>query len=357
MDKWATKKINKIRRSFLWAGEEEAHGGKCLVNWQQVTAPKQFGGLGIKDVTCFGRALRIRWLWHEWDEQARPWLGTVIPCDSVDRSLFASCTTVTAKNGATASFWSSRWLQGEVPKEMAPAVFPLAWRKTISVREALVDERWMVGLQHITTATQLEQFVLLWNRIQSVVLTEGREEIRWNLNNNGIYSAKSAYEPQFIAQVPRPALAACWQLKVEHKVKFYMWLFVQNRNWTSDRLAARGWPHSSECCFCDQVMESAFHILLQCTFAKELWHLVSGEHPRLAVAALSTSSVSTWWKQSRAATSKEIRVKEACFAAYVAWHIWNERNMHTFQNRSLPPSGVLQLVRDDVALLGEVFWK
>jgi hypothetical protein len=31
------------------------------------------GGLGIKDLDKFGRALRLRWLWHSWDAQERPW--------------------------------------------------------------------------------------------------------------------------------------------------------------------------------------------------------------------------------------------------------------------------------------------
>jgi hypothetical protein len=58
---WAIKKIDNIIRSLLWKGHEEAKGGHCLVNWKTICTPKKFGGLGIKDLALFGRALWLRW--------------------------------------------------------------------------------------------------------------------------------------------------------------------------------------------------------------------------------------------------------------------------------------------------------
>jgi hypothetical protein len=85
---WARKKIDRIRRSFLWKGDENANGGHCLVNWPTVARPKEWGGLGIPDLDKFGRALRLRWLWLEWTDSSRPWSGTDVPCNREDRLLF-----------------------------------------------------------------------------------------------------------------------------------------------------------------------------------------------------------------------------------------------------------------------------
>mgnify|MGYP005829042211 CR=1 FL=1 len=102
---WDIKKIDKIRRSFLWMAEEQASGGKCTVNWKKTCSPKEYGGIGIKNLEFFGRALRLRWLWLRWDDLDRPWKGSPIPCDDTDLALFKACTHITLGDGGKTQFW------------------------------------------------------------------------------------------------------------------------------------------------------------------------------------------------------------------------------------------------------------
>lgn len=60
--------------------------------------PKDLGGLGITDLDKFGRALRLRWLWYEWTETSRPWVGFGTPCDAMNRILFNASTVITIGN-------------------------------------------------------------------------------------------------------------------------------------------------------------------------------------------------------------------------------------------------------------------
>ena len=85
LKKWAIRKIDSIRRSFLWKGAASANGGHCLVRRPKATRPKILGGLGILDLERFSRALRMRWFWQDWASPDRPSAGTAAPCDS---SLF-----------------------------------------------------------------------------------------------------------------------------------------------------------------------------------------------------------------------------------------------------------------------------
>lgn len=52
-------------------------------------AAEKLGGLGVIDLELFSRSLRLRWLWYEWCDQERPWVGTDVPCDEIDRQLFS----------------------------------------------------------------------------------------------------------------------------------------------------------------------------------------------------------------------------------------------------------------------------
>jgi hypothetical protein len=58
---WARKDIDRYR-CFLGRGDDpdNVKGGHCLVKWKSCTRPKRLGGLGIKDLDKYGRALRLQ---------------------------------------------------------------------------------------------------------------------------------------------------------------------------------------------------------------------------------------------------------------------------------------------------------
>ena len=141
------EEIDSRRRRFLWAGLERISGGKCKLNWRRCNRPTKLGGLGILDLRKFARALRIRWLWHYWKSDNKPWVGTEIPCDEIDRQLFNASTTITFGDGSKAHFWQSVWLEGQAPKDLAPNLFASSKKKCLSVRAAIQDNSWVRNIR------------------------------------------------------------------------------------------------------------------------------------------------------------------------------------------------------------------
>ena len=192
--KWMIKKIDRIRKGFLWNGTSEAQGGQCLVAWEKLKRPKPCGGLGVLDLEKFSRALRLRWMWYQWVDSDRPWVGTDVPCNELDKQLFRCNTVVTIGDGRKALFWDSPWLDGHAPRDVAPNLYKLAWRKKLTVREEVENQTWTRGLWRMTTATEMAEFVLMWEQVQAVQFSVVQDEIRWKWTANGHYSSKSAYD-------------------------------------------------------------------------------------------------------------------------------------------------------------------
>jgi hypothetical protein len=349
--KWMTKKIDRIRRNFLWCGEENASGAKCMVNWRQVCSPKHLGGLGIKDLSSFSRALRLRWLWFDWHNDDRPWHGLPLPVSSDDMLLFHACTILKLGNGAKALFWKDPWHQGIALQHSFPGLFKLAWRKNLTVKDGLTNGTWMKGLQRINSPELIDLFVSLWNSLQLITLSPDEDTISWTQASDNYYTASSAYSACFFGRIPQPLLAAAWDVKIEGKIKFFLWLLLQNRLWTADRLQKRGWPHQDRCSLCDQTLESAYHLFLGCSFAKEVWHGLCASHAAVANIGSRSTSILGWWKKIARFRKSKSRREHAAVAVYALWHIWKERNRRIFENISSKPEDLIFQIRDALANL------
>lgn len=350
LQKWAIKQVDKIRRSFLWKGTPEANGGHCLVQWSKVKRPKKLGGLGVLDLEMFSRALRLRWLWFQWTESDRPWVGGAIPVNEVDKQLFRACTRVQLGNGNTAQFWESCWLDGRAPRDIAPLLYRLAWRKNLKVSDQLVNQCWTRGLWRMSTVEEMAQFVLLWDLVHGVVLNGEEDRIIWKFTADGLYTAKSAYEIQFRGSYCSFKPGYLWSAYAEPKHRFFSWLLVQEKILTADKLQARNWPCNPLCLLCKIAPESALHICLQCPYAQHVWELVQSWSHDLVRKPDANSTIEDWWTDSLQSMPKEQRRTKAAILIYTVWNLWNERNRRTFQGKEAEPLMVLQLIKEKIGL-------
>ena len=303
----------------------------------------------------FARALRLRWPWYEWKEPTKLWVGMGNPCNEEDLNFFYASTTITVGNGAKTPFWESPWLLGRKPKNIAPLIFEVSSRKKWKVREAIKHNAWMLKIKPPTVISVefITQFFTLWMLLDEVHLDAlAEDDILWKHTTSGHYSAASAYKAQFIGMVFSPMDQMVWKVWGPPKVKFFAWLALQDRIWTADRLAKRGWPNCVLCPLCKRVQESGSHLFFKCRYTLRLWALVI---EKFHIFELDTSSwhlldsVNAWWTSTCDAGTPNRQAK-ASLTMLVTWTIWNERNARVFRFKSAPPTILLNTISTEANL-------
>jgi len=337
VQKWAIKKIDKLRRSFLWKGAKKANGGHCLVKWSKVMKPKNFGGLGILDLDLFSRALRLRWLWYEWVSPEKPWVGTALQVNAVDRQLFRASTSVTLGDGAKASFWQSSWMNGQALMDLFPELFKLAWRKNKTVKEEVHNQNWVRGLWRMQTVAQMADFIKLWDSVQEVQLAEEPDKITWKWTAHGEYTSKSAYNAQFLGSCSQFHGNSIWKAEAKGKHKFFAWLCVQSKILTADKLMSRQWPCNPICSLCNQEQETAVHLVLHCSFARQVWEKMEEWTQQLVRLPENGIEIVDWWQKELMQLPKKTRKLKAAMMMYCAWNLWKERNRRVFEQKTKNP--------------------
>ena len=88
------KRIEQLQRNFLWGGTNEGFK-HCLVRWDIVCSPIDDGGLGVRKLVPFNRALLGKWLWRFGVEGDRLWKRVLV-----------------ARHGAACGGWNTGLVRG-----------------------------------------------------------------------------------------------------------------------------------------------------------------------------------------------------------------------------------------------------
>jgi len=352
LNKWARNQITKIARNFVWAGDEGEHAaqGKALVNWKTVCRPKALGGLGMTDLGCSGRALRLRWPWLQWTDPSRTWAGSKLPCSPADMDLFRACTKISLGNGERASFWHDNWCGRGPIKQWAPDLYNIASRKSRSVAKELALGNWIRSVARLHTPIQLSQYFEVWDTVQNIQLEPLlQDSIRWTLTIHGVYTASSAYHAQFNGCFPKFKAKKIWSAHAEPKCKLFSWLALHGKLLTADMLTIRGWPNDPTCKLCGSAPETALHLCKDCPFTTAVWTTTqSWDNDATGSHGQSLPSFSEWWDDLIEGKPKSEQNRLSGRMMYVMWNAWKERNRRIFTGRRMTYVEVASIARDDI---------
>jgi hypothetical protein len=83
------------------------------------------------------------------------------------------------------------------------------------------------------------EFVKLWDLVTAQQLNDQDDQILWRWTAHGTYTTKSAYLAQFSGSYSDIMAETIWKAHAEGKLKFFVWLLVQAKILTADKLALR----------------------------------------------------------------------------------------------------------------------
>lgn len=83
------------------------------------------------------------------------------------------------------------------------------------------------------------------------------------------YSASSAYRAFFTGQCGIPRAKELSKTRATPRCKFFFWLVLLGRCWTSERLQRHNLQNSGPCALCSQQPEAIQQLLLSCAYSRE----------------------------------------------------------------------------------------
>jgi hypothetical protein len=107
-----------------------------------------------------------------------------------------------------------------------------------------------------------------------VQLSQEEDRHVWRHEASGLFSSKSFYNVLLFGSTVFEPWKRLWKTWAPPKCKFFLWLAIRNKCWTTDRLQLRGMPHPDVCPMCDQAQETIQHLLTACIFSRQFWHTI-----------------------------------------------------------------------------------
>ncbi|KAJ9535485.1 hypothetical protein OSB04_un001384 [Centaurea solstitialis] len=360
--------LEAIFRRFLWAQGDDIRG-KCRLAWVDVCKPVESGGLGFKRMALWNRSLVskhlwdilnhrnslwVDWLWSNrfagsiWDTRSRmewPWvLRNILDLRDQFRPYFFS----KIRNGRHTFAWSDKWLvEGSLCHLISFRSFHAAGlTRDSSVLDLVTacDGQWPSSWIQAIPSLQLKPLP---------TLTDGDDSVCWMENSSKMadFSVQVVWKT-LEGDLPLvPWAHAVWFKGCIPKHSFCLWVAFHGRLPTQDRIAL--WKHEPPdmlCVFCRLVPDSHAHLFFQCRFSNQVWRRVKHQ--------VEFYGFPETWEEIRAGISQHRRVRKMehnlALAASV-YHIWRERNMRIFQNKSRPTEKVVDAICD--AILRRMAWK
>jgi hypothetical protein len=214
------KRIESIQCGFLWGGMGEDFKFH-LVNWPKVCSPIREGGLGIRNLRWFNRALLGKWLWRYASEPEACWRKVVeakygserggwcskVGVGSHGRGLwkfiskewhyFSNFIKLIPGDGSKISFWREAWCGNSPLSEVFPGLFSLASNKEATIADNFDvvsgSRQWNISFMRSLNDWEVEDLASLYSLLYSYNFGGGADKMWWVPKRKGKFEVSSYY--------------------------------------------------------------------------------------------------------------------------------------------------------------------
>ncbi|KAG4916659.1 hypothetical protein JHK87_054216 [Glycine soja] len=363
------EKLTQIQRRFLWGGGLDQKK-IAWVKWDTIFLPKDKGGLEIKDIRIFNRALLGKWRWNLMQQHDDLWAkilhskyggwraldeGTSVTNESIwwqdlrsviheqgVQALLQSAIEWKVGCGDEVRFWEDCWLTDQ---ESLRAKYPRLYQISCQQQQVIQD---MGGHSENDWEWKLEwRRHLFDNEVQAAVsfledISRGHFDTRtsdcwvWKLEPSGQYSTRSAYRMLLEGatdQTVDEALQDLWQLNIPLKATIFAWRLIKDRIPTKGNLRRRQVQlNDSLCPFCSRQEEEASHLFFNCPRVLPLWW--ESLSWTKTVGAFSLIPRQNYMQHTLILKGKIPQSRWKCWWVALTWSIWQHRNRIVFLNET-----------------------
>jgi hypothetical protein len=350
-------RLEKLQRDFLWGGLEDERKFH-LVNWKTACLPLQGGGLGIRNMAIFNKALLGKWLWRYSTESSSLWRQVIDSkyggqekdwCSNIVRSthgvslwkhiragwdVFSNHISHKLGDGSRIRFWHDTWC-GDLPLKQQ---FPMLYLLTRAPEARVADFCHLQGSNYVWDISfiravqdwELEMVDSFMTILYSHSIRPGVvDSLWWIPSHKGNFEVRSFY---YTLVHPHPQVNFPWQrvwkAKAPSRVAFFVWTAALGKILTIDNLRKRQLIIMDWCCMCKLSGETGNHLLLHCLIAWELWTMVLSIFGTTWVMPWGVEGLLSCWTGpcGKSEAGKIWKMTPHC----LMWCLWQERNDRTF---------------------------
>ncbi|GJU26932.1 RNA-directed DNA polymerase, eukaryota, reverse transcriptase zinc-binding domain protein, partial [Tanacetum coccineum] len=341
--------------------------GKAKVSWKSICRPKEQGGLGIKDLQVWNEVLIIKQLWKVISKRDTLWVKWINTESLKGKSIWET----TAKANSSVGWKEMLKLRDKIRKhvlwKIGNGLSINAWYDNWCILGPMCDvvsskEIYDAGLSIESNIADLVRkyegnWPEGWNSEYPILNQYVLPTINEDRNDDTIWIDKHGKEQSFsvkmvwkdlneeVAEVDWHRIV--WFNKNIPRLAFILWMAIQDRLNTQERIVVWSLDDGMKCVFCKQCMDSFKHLFFTCDFTLKVWK----ELQRLLSVNMSFNWIEIMEELKKLPNNQNIWsiVRKLIFGAAV-YYIWIERSNRIFKKEERDGKALIQCIKDVVQL-------